>query len=120
MSNVVSFHRATSLSAALIFWKVLQIVFWLIGAALFLVMLINPPLGVLLFWNILIPVAPALLVIATGVWRNVCPLATTALLPERLGLSKKKAGIGFCYRLNASIGYFIFHNIKYPRNKRNK
>lgn len=90
MSNVVSFPRATSLSAALIFWKVLQIVFWLIGAALFLVMLINPPLGVLLFWNILIPVAPALLVIATGVWRNVCPLATTALLPERLGLSKKK------------------------------
>lgn len=49
-----------------------------------------PPLGVTLFWNILIPVAPGLLVVGTGVWRNVCPLATTALLPDRFGFSMKK------------------------------
>ncbi|MGZ3765756.1 MAG: hypothetical protein ACXVA2_13895 [Mucilaginibacter sp.] len=43
-----------------------------------------------MFWNILIPVAPALLVVFTGLWRNVCPLATTNLLPRHLGLSKRK------------------------------
>jgi len=52
-------------------------------------MLFFPPIGVILFWNILIPLAPALLIVGTGVWRNVCPLGTTALLPDRLGFSKK-------------------------------
>jgi hypothetical protein len=47
-------------------------------------------LGLLIFWNILIPVAPALLVVATGLWRNVCPMATTVLLPRRFNLSKRK------------------------------
>lgn len=51
---------------------------------------IFPSLGIDLFWNILIPVAPVLLVVFTGVWRNVCPLATNALLPRHLGLSKRK------------------------------
>ncbi|MDE3144353.1 MAG: hypothetical protein KGL19_09380, partial [Bacteroidota bacterium] len=40
--------------------------------------------------DILIPVAPALFVVAVGVWRNVCPLATTNLLPRHLSLSKRK------------------------------
>ena len=73
---------------ALRFWKTLQALLWIAGIALLLVMLFNPPLGVTLFWNILIPVAPALFVVGTGVWRNICPLGTTALLPDRLGISK--------------------------------
>lgn len=74
---------------ALLFWKILQAVLWLTGIALLLIMFFEPPTGVTLFWNILIPAAPALLVIGTGVWRNICPLGTTALLPDRAGLSKK-------------------------------
>jgi hypothetical protein len=81
---------AVASSRAIVFWKIIQILFWFIGIGLLLCMLFLPTLGVTLFWNILIPVAPALLVIATGVWRNVCPLATTALLPDRFGLSKKR------------------------------
>lgn len=77
-------------SKKLIFWKLLQAIFWFSGIALWLCMFIKPALGVMLFWNVLIPIAPALLVIATGVWRNVCPLATTSLLPERFGISKGK------------------------------
>jgi hypothetical protein len=30
------------------------------------------------------------LVIAVGIWRNVCPLASTALFPRHIGLSKRK------------------------------
>jgi hypothetical protein len=74
----------------LFYWKVLQFIFWIVGIALLSFMFFMPPVGVMLFWNILIPVAPALLVIGTGAWRNVCPLATTALIPDRIGLSKKK------------------------------
>jgi hypothetical protein len=75
---------------AIILWKFLQIIFWLAGIVLWICMFIKPALGVILFWNVLIPIAPALLVIATGVWRNICPLATTSLLPEHLGVSKGK------------------------------
>lgn len=84
------FSSATSSNPSIFYWRIIQTLFWFIGVALLLFMMFVPPLGVLLFWNILIPVAPALLVIATGVWRNVCPLATTALLPDRFGFSKKK------------------------------
>ena len=77
-------------SPALLFWKTLQILFWFVGIGLLLIMIFLPPLGVTLFWNILIPVAPALLVIGTGIWRNICPLATTAMIPDRLGISQKK------------------------------
>jgi len=80
----------TAPSRAVIFWKIIQILFWFSGIGLLIIMIFLPPLGVTLFWNILIPVAPALLVICTGVWRNICPLATTAMLPDRFGISQKK------------------------------
>lgn len=60
---------------------------WLGGLALIACLVVAPALGLNLLWNLLIPLAPALLVVATGLWRNLCPLGTTALLPERLGWS---------------------------------
>lgn len=84
------FSSAISSSRSLLIWKIIQTLFWFIGIWLLLCMLFFPSVGVTLFWNILIPVAPALLAIATGVWRNICPLSTTALIPDRFGLSKKK------------------------------
>lgn len=44
----------------------------------------------MLFWNVLIPVAPMLIVVAAGFWRNICPLSTTALLPRHFGFSDRK------------------------------
>jgi hypothetical protein len=76
-------------SPAFLFWKILQTLFWFIGIGLLIIMIFLPPLGVTLFWNVLIPVAPVLLVTGTGIWRNICPLATTAMIPNRLGISKK-------------------------------
>ncbi|MEK6780808.1 MAG: hypothetical protein AABY93_03845 [Bacteroidota bacterium] len=81
-------NQLSSLSIAI--WRTSQAVVWLIGATIFFCLVFFPPTGVLLFWNILIPIAPALIVVAVGLWRNVCPLATTTLLPRHLGLSKGK------------------------------
>ena len=74
----------------IVYWRFAQAAVWLAGAGILFCLLFIPSIGVLLFWNILIPVAPALFVVATGIWRNVCPLATTNLLPRHLGLSKRK------------------------------
>lgn len=72
------------------FWRAAQAAVWLIGFVILICLLFFPPVGLLLFWNILIPVAPALFVVAVGIWRNVCPLATTNLFPRTFGLSQKK------------------------------
>ncbi len=77
-------------SRSILTWRIVQAAVWLMGAGILFCLLFIPGYGILLFWNILIPVAPALFVTATGVWRNVCPLATTNLLPRHLGLSKRK------------------------------
>ncbi len=77
-------------SRSILIWRIVQAAVWLVGAVILFCLLFFPPIGVLLFWNILIPVAPALFVIAIGIWRNVCPLATTNLLPRHFGLSKRK------------------------------
>ena len=77
-------------SRSILIWRIVQSAVWLVGAVILFCLLFFPALGVLLFWNILIPVAPVLFVVAIGVWRNVCPLATTNLLPRHFGLSKKK------------------------------
>jgi hypothetical protein len=77
-------------TSALYYWKIAQFIFWIVGISLIAIMFSFPDLGVTLFWNILIPVAPALMVMATGVWRNICPLSTIALFPDKMGISKKK------------------------------
>ncbi|MFZ4769820.1 MAG: hypothetical protein ACOYLO_06530 [Ferruginibacter sp.] len=75
---------------SILIWRIIQAAVWIVGAAILFCLLFYPALGILLFWNILIPVAPALFVLGAGIWRNVCPLATTNLLPRHLGLSKRK------------------------------
>jgi hypothetical protein len=70
-------------------WRLAQIAVWAVGLFIVVSLLFLPDLGVLLLWNVLIPVAPLLLVLGAGVWRNICPLATTALLPRKFGFSRK-------------------------------
>jgi len=77
-------------SRSILIWRIAQAAVWLVGFVILVCLVFFPSLGLLLFWNILIPVAPALFVVGVGVWRNVCPLATTNLLPRHAGLSKRK------------------------------
>lgn len=69
-------------------WQIAQYAVLLLGVALLATLLLRPGLGLNLMWNGLIPLAPALLVIVPGLWRNICPMATLSLLPQRLGLSR--------------------------------
>jgi hypothetical protein len=70
---------------------VLQYVFFAVGVVILGTLFLKPALGLHLLWNVLIPVAPALLVLAPGVWRNVCPMGTASLLPYHLKLSARKS-----------------------------
>ncbi|MBS1524266.1 MAG: hypothetical protein JST19_01375 [Bacteroidetes bacterium] len=76
--------------ASVLIWRTVQLVTWLAGVAILFSLTFYPSIGLLAFWNVLIPAAPVLLVVFTGLWRNICPLATTTLLPRHLGLSGRK------------------------------
>jgi len=86
-----SFKSGIQLSnRSILTWRIIQAAVWLVGAIIFFCLVFYPAMGIAMFWNMLIPVAPVVLVVFTGVWRNVCPMATNALLPRHLGLSKRK------------------------------
>lgn len=88
MKNEKTSNRLNAPNRSLPVWRIVQVIAWLAGIGMVFSLIFFPALGLLLVWNILIPVAPALLVIATGVWRNICPLAFTFQLPRRFGFSK--------------------------------
>ena len=68
-------------------WEWVQRAVLLLGWAVLLTLLAAPEIGLHALWNVLIPAAPLLFVIAPGFWRNVCPLGSSALLPRKAGWS---------------------------------
>lgn len=84
--NAAAARRAPILSERAI-WTALQTLLLLAGFALAGLLLIRPAAGIAIMWNILIPAAPALVTVAPGLWRNICPMSTFSLLPLRLGFS---------------------------------
>lgn len=75
----------------LLTWRAIQALLVAVGITVVGLLVLLPSVGLNLFWNILIPLAPALIVLAPGVWRNVCPMATVGLLPRHLGFSQRRA-----------------------------
>jgi len=86
MSSIATKSNAVSLPAHV--WKIAQILLWLIGVAIVALLFFKEEIGIMVFWNFLIPVAPAILVVFPGVWRNICPMSSTALLPKKLKLAR--------------------------------
>lgn len=111
MKNAEFQHKTVLGGNALVFWRTLQWLVWLVGLAIFLALVFFPQTGILLFWNILIPVAPALFVLATGIWRNICPLATVSMLPHHLKISRKKRAIQQQQGQFALIGTLLLFTI---------
>lgn len=70
-------------------WRLAQVIVWLVGLAMFLLLIFTPKLGLHVFWDGLIPLAPALFVFTPGLWRNICPLASAALVPRHMGWSRR-------------------------------
>lgn len=69
-------------------WVLGRIVALAVALALATLLFVEPELGLLLFWGLAIPIVPALLVIAPGLWRQVCPMAAMNQLPRALNRSR--------------------------------
>jgi nitrite reductase (NADH) large subunit len=53
-------------------------------------LLLRPATGLLVLWGVVVPLLPLVWLVAPGLWRNVCPMATANQLPRWLGLSSAK------------------------------
>ncbi len=71
-------------------WRGVQFTVWAVGVTIVVMLLVVPKAGIVALWNVLVPIAPALLVFAPGIWRNVCPLGSTALWARHMGLSRAR------------------------------
>lgn len=69
-------------------WYTARAVVLAVTLALAATLVLQPALGLRLFWGLAIPVVPALLVIAPGLWRQVCPMATMNQLPRLAGFGR--------------------------------
>lgn len=66
-------------------WKVGQAVSVTGALAVVALLLVRPEWGLFVTWSVLIPLVPALLLVAPMVWRNLCPIAVVHQLPRTAG-----------------------------------
>lgn len=85
MACCTSPHSSEAIRARVIrWWTAAEVVLVAAGLALFGALLWWPTVGLHAFWEVLIPAAPALVVLAPGLWRNICPLGVTAQVGRRV------------------------------------
>jgi hypothetical protein len=64
-------------------WRSAQIVVLIATVALLAALITAPSTGLTLLWDVAVPLLPAVFLIQPGIWRNICPLATLSMLPNR-------------------------------------
>jgi nitrite reductase (NADH) large subunit len=73
-------------------WRLLRALSVIGALAMAALLVLEPDLGLPLFWGLVVPVLPLVFMFTPGLWRNLCPLATSNQLPRRLGLSQGWTG----------------------------
>lgn len=76
--------------APMALWWAARVIALSVAVALALLLIVQPALGLTLFWKLAIPLVPALLVIAPGLWRQVCPMATMNQIPRLAGWQRPR------------------------------
>jgi NADPH-dependent 2,4-dienoyl-CoA reductase/sulfur reductase-like enzyme/ferredoxin len=71
-------------------WTILRVATLAVTLSLAGLLVVSPTLGLTLFWGFAIPVVPALLVLAPGLWRQICPMALLNQIPRMGGFSRER------------------------------
>ena len=50
--------------------------------------ILDPPLGLFIFWGLFVPIVPLIFLVAPALWRNVCPMASLNQIPRTLGFTR--------------------------------
>ncbi|MCA1692226.1 MAG: FAD-dependent oxidoreductase [Actinobacteria bacterium] len=69
-------------------WHVLRVGSVAAFLVLCVTLVVRPAGGLFVLWGVLIPSLPLLLLVAPGLWRNICPLAAANQTPRLLGFTR--------------------------------
>src|SRR5215210_5435109 len=74
-------------------------------------LLAEPKTGLLVFWGLVVPAIPLTFMLAPGLWRNVCPMATANQLPRVLGITRARPLPRWLERHGYAIGLAGFFGL---------
>jgi hypothetical protein len=66
-------------------WHALRVLSVAAAVGLAVLLVVRPEQGLFLLWQLVIPIVPAVFLVAPGLWRNACPLAALNQLPRLAG-----------------------------------
>ncbi len=69
-------------------WQAIRVVSIVTYLVLIVLLFVRPAAGLFVFFGVIVPVLPAVFLIAPGLWRNICPLAATNQIPRVLALGR--------------------------------
>ena len=69
-------------------WRLVRLASVMVALGIVVALFLRPAGALFAFWRLIIPVVPILLIVAPGVWRNVCPLAAVNQTPRLFGKSR--------------------------------
>ncbi|HQR04891.1 MAG: FAD-dependent oxidoreductase [Proteobacteria bacterium] len=69
-------------------WDALRVMSVLVALATVILLVVAPAIGLVLFWQVMVPALPLLFLLAPGIWRNICPMAALNQLPRRFGFTR--------------------------------
>ena len=83
-----NYTQLTPLVPGVIWWILRGLT---LGLTLFVIFLlfVAPETGLVLIWQLLIPLLPLSFAVIPGLWRNICPMAMLNQLPRQFGLSRE-------------------------------
>ena len=121
-SQAVSFGKNTNASAlnrfpnylqlptllSLRVWMVLRWTCVCIAIVIATLLFRAPEIGLTLFWMVLVPILPAVFMLAPGVWRNICPMAALNQTPRLLGFTRGLAHTPLIREYSYVFGIALF------------
>ncbi len=89
-------------------WRLVRLA-GVVTALVIVVMLFVRPAGALFaFWRLIVPTVPLLLIVAPGLWRNLCPLATVNQAPRLFSRTRALAAPAWLQRHGYVVAIALF------------
>lgn len=89
-------------------WPYLRVITVTAMLALAIGCLVHPSLGLPILWGIVVPALPLVWVLAPGIWRNVCPMATVNQIPRLTRITRGRTLPPWVERHGYTIGASLF------------
>ena len=92
-------------------WQAIRIGSVVAYFAVVTTLFVRPAAGLFLFFGIVVPLLPALFLVAPGLWRNICPLAAANQTPRVLGFGRALNPPGWLRNRGFLIAMALFFGI---------